>query len=124
MHPLRPLNPYRIVFLYPRYQQSVSASNLLGILLGLFLFTKLALGLAAIWNISDGIPIWQAQHGGFWLACTGVALPFLFYGSVVMMACLSGVVMLWAGWLQSHEFWGYATQRRYPASWFEHAPTF
>lgn len=47
MRSLRPLNPYRIIFLYPRYQQSVSASNLLGVLLGLFLFAQLAFELAA-----------------------------------------------------------------------------
>lgn len=45
-------------------------------------------------------------------------------GSVVVMACLSGAAMWWAGWLQPHEFWDYATQRRFPASWFEHPPTF
>lgn len=124
MRSLRPLNPYRIIFLYPRYQQSVSASNLLGILLGLFLFAQLAFELAARWEISSSMPVWQAVNGGFWLACTGIALPLLFYGSVVAMACLSGVAMWWVGWLQPHEFWDYATQRRFPASWFEHTPTF
>lgn len=124
MRSLRPLNPYRIIFLYPRYQQSVSASNLLGVLLGLFLFAQLAFELAARLEISSSMPVWQAANGGFWLACTGIALPLLFYGSVVAMACLSGVAMWWVGWLQPHEFWDYATQRRFPASWFEHTPTF
>lgn len=80
--------------------------------------------LAARWDISSSMPVWQAVNGGFWLACTGIALPLLFYGSVVAMACLSGVAMWWVGWLQPHEFWDYATQRRFPASWFEHTPTF
>ena len=45
MRSLRPLNPYRIIFCIP-------AINLLGVLLGLFLFTQLAFELAARWEMA------------------------------------------------------------------------
>ena len=121
---MRPTNPYRIIFLYPKYQQIVSASSLSGIFLGVFLLFQLGGALAAQLNISENNSLWAHPEGTWWLACVLTSIPFLFYGSVLAMACLSGVYLAASGSMAWKDLGGYITQKKFPSHWFEHKPWF
>lgn len=121
---MRLTNPYRIIFLYPKYQQIVSASSLSGILLGLFLVFQLSMALAVHLNIAENIPLWKHPEGPWWLACVLTSMPFMFYGSVMAVACITGSYLAMSSAMSWKDFGGYITQSKFPAHWFEHQPWF
>ena len=121
---MRLTSPYRIIFLYPKYQKIVSASSLSGILLGVFLFFQLSMGLAARFNISGTTSLWTHPDGTWWLACVLTSMPFLFYGSVFAMAFFSGIYLIVGKSMLWKDLGGYVTQSKFPAHWFEHKPWF
>ena len=121
---MRLTNPYRIIFLYPRYQQIVSLSSLSGILLGAFLLYQLSWALAVHLGIAINTPLWNHPQGLWWLACVLTGMPFVFYGAVMGMGCLSGSYLVVSGAMAWKDFWGYVTQRKFPGHWFEKTPWF
>ena len=121
---MRLTSPYRIIFLYPKYQQIVSASSLSGILLGVYLLFQLSMALAAHLHISGNTSLWTHPEGTWWLACVLTSMPFLFYGGVMGMACLTGSYLAARGAMSWKDLGGYITQSKFPAHWFEHKPWF
>lgn len=121
---MRLTNPYRIIFLYPKYQQIVSASSLSGIFLGLFLLYQFSLGMATHLGIAKTDSLWAHPEGMWWLACVLTSMPFLFYGSVMAMACLTGSYLVFDGAMTWKELGGYVTQKKFPPHWFEKEPWF
>ncbi len=116
---MRLTSPYRIIFLYPKYQQIVSVSSLSGIFLGVYLLYQLSMWLAAHLHISENTSLLNHPDGTWWLACVLTSMPFLFYGGVMATACLTGSYLAFRGTMSWGDFGGYVTQRQFPAHWFE-----
>ena len=117
-------NPYRILFLHPVYQRIISASNLLGILVGMFLFCKFTFGAAALWNISMNIPIWQLPNPMMLCFTTALVFPLSFYLGIILCAAFSGTYLILQKEMQPRQLISYMLQTQYPPQWFAKTPTF
>lgn len=121
---MRLTSPYRIIFLYPKYQKIISASSLSGILLGVFFFFQFSVALATHYDISANTSLWTHPEGVWWFTCVLTSLPLLCYGCVLAVSGLSGMYLVAVKALAWSDFKGYVTQSKFPQHWFEKKPWF
>lgn len=89
------LNPYRVVFLYPQYQKIVSASNLLGFVIGLCVLYQIGYRLAANLHITPTEPLFAAPEGPVWCFYMALCFPLSLYVGMWVCAWLSALALKW-----------------------------
>ncbi len=119
------LNPYRVVFLYPQYQKIVSASNLLGFVIGLCVLYQIGYRLAANLHITPTEPLFAAPEEPVWCFYMALCFPLSLYVGMWVCAWLSALALKWKDpaftWQQCVP---YVFLHRYPTQWFAQRPSF